>query len=135
MLKIHCCCSRAGQPERPGSSFLIACRSRQVHPEKLKMKSSLALAAALAAIAFAGTAFAGPAEDIIAKEKCGKCHTAETTKKAPSWASVAQKYKGDPGAEAKVVNHLKTGGTDEHLIVKASDADLKAVAAVVLSSK
>ena len=99
------------------------------------MKLPLALAAAFTTLAFAGTAFAGPAEDIIAKEKCSKCHTAVTTKKAPSCASVAEKYKGKPDAEAKVVNHLKTGGTDEHLIVKASDADLKAVAAIVLSSK
>jgi cytochrome c len=135
ILEIHCCCSHGGQPERPGNSFLIAWRSRQVHSEKLKMKLPLALAAAFTTLAFAGTAFAGPAEDIIAKEKCGKCHTAQTTKKAPSWASVAEKYKGDAGAEAKVINHLKTGGKDDHLVVKASDADLKAISAIVLSSK
>ena len=99
------------------------------------MKSPLAIAAALATVAFAGTAFAGPAEDIIAKEKCGKCHTAETTKKAPSWASVAEKYKGNAGAEAKLVTMLKTGGTEDHPKVAASDADLKAVVAIVLSSK
>jgi cytochrome c len=99
------------------------------------MKLNLAIAAACATFAFAGSAFAGPADDIIAKEKCSKCHTAQTTKKAPSWASVAEKYKGDAGAEAKIVNHLKTGGKDDHLVVKASDADLKAVAAIVLSSK
>jgi cytochrome c551/c552 len=39
----------------------------------------------------------------MAKEKCSSCHTATTTKKAPSFASVAQKYKGDAGAEAKLV--------------------------------
>ena len=91
--------------------------------------------AAAVTFAFAGSAFAGPAEDIIAKEKCGSCHTATTTKKAPSWGSVAQKYKGDAGAEAKIVNFLKTGGTEDHKKVAASDADLKAVAAVVLASK
>ena len=88
-----------------------------------------------AALALSGVAFAGPAEDIIAKEKCGSCHTSTTTKKAPSWASVAQKYKGDAGAEAKIVALLKTGGAEDHKKVTASDADLKAVAAVVLSSK
>ena len=50
-------------------------------------------------------------------------------------ASVAQKYKGDAGAEAKIVNMLKTGGADDHKKIAASDADLKAVAAIVLSSK
>lgn len=91
--------------------------------------------AACAILGVSGVAFAGPAEDIIAKEKCGSCHTASTTKKGPSWASVAQKYKGDAGAEAKIVSMLKTGGSDDHKKVTASDADLKAVAAIVLSSK
>jgi cytochrome c len=93
------------------------------------------LAAAVVSVAFAGSALAGPAEDIIAKEKCGSCHTASTTKKGPSWASVAQKYKGDAGAEAKIVTLLKTGGPEDHKKVAASDADLKAIANVVLSSK
>ena len=100
----------------------------------MTMKLSLTLAAA-ASLLLAGNAFAGPAEDIIAKEKCGSCHTASTTKKGPSWASLAQKYKGDAGAEAKLVNMLKTGGPDDHKKVAASDADLKAIVAIVLASK
>jgi len=99
------------------------------------MRLPLAIATAFAAVAIAGPAFAGSAEDIIAKEKCGKCHTATTTKKAPSWASVAEKYKGKADAEAKLIDMLKTGGKDEHLVVKASDADLKAIVAIVLASK
>lgn len=98
-------------------------------------KLPFTLAAAAVSLAFAGSAFAGAAEDIIAKEKCGSCHTATTTKKGPSWASVAQKYKGDAGAEGKIVNMLKTGGPDDHKKVAASDADLKAIAQIVLSSK
>ncbi len=98
-------------------------------------KFQFTYAAAVVSVAFAGSALAGPAEDIIAKEKCGSCHTASTTKKGPSWASVAQKYKGDAAAESKLVTMLKTGGADDHKKVAASDADLKAVVAVVLSSK
>ena len=90
---------------------------------------------AAAALAFGGNALAGPAEDLITANKCSKCHTATTTKKAPSWASLAEKYKGDPKAEAKLVNVLKTGGPDDHSKVAASDADLKAVVAIVLASK
>ena len=97
-------------------------------------KLSLAVAAA-ACLAFAGNAFADAADDIIAKEKCGSCHTATTTKKGPSWASVAQKYKGDAAAEGKIVTLLKTGGADDHKKVAASDADLKAIAQKVLASK
>ena len=99
------------------------------------MKLIPTIAAFGATLAFSGLAFAGPAEDIIAKEKCGSCHTASTTKKGPSWASVAQKYKGDAGAEAKLINFLKTGGAEDHKKIAASDADLKAIAAIVLSSK
>ena len=96
-------------------------------------KLSFTLAAA--AFAFAGAASAGSAEDLIAAGKCSSCHTATTTKKAPSWASIAQKYKGDAGAEAKLVTMLKTGGADDHKKVAASDADLKAIVAIVMSSK
>jgi cytochrome c551/c552 len=102
---------------------------------EIMTKLSFTLVAAAVSFAFAGSAFAAPADDIIAKEKCHNCHTAQTTKKAPSWASVAQKYNGDAAAESKIVSFLKTGGAEDHKKVAASDADLKAVAAVVLSSK
>lgn len=98
------------------------------------MKSTFAIAAAVAALAFSGTAYAGAGEDLIAKEKCSKCHTATTTKKGPSFASVAAKYKADAGAAAKLADMLKSGGND-HDKVAASDADLKAAIAVVLASK
>ena len=102
------------------------------------MKPNLALS--LAATAFVATTFAAPAwsasaEEIIAKEKCSKCHTATTTKKAPSFADVAAKYKGKPDAVPKLVEMLKTGGPDDHNKVVASDADLKAVVEHVLSMK
>ncbi|HYJ99150.1 MAG TPA: hypothetical protein VEX14_13905 [Burkholderiaceae bacterium] len=67
------------------------------------MKLILTIAVSSAALAISGPAFAAPADDIIAKEKCGSCHTASTTKKGPSWASVAEKYKGNAAAEAKIV--------------------------------
>jgi cytochrome c len=99
------------------------------------MKLGLSIATAVATLALAGAASAGPAEDLIAKEKCSKCHTATTTKKGPSWADVAAKNKGKADAEARIVDMLKTGGKDDHNKVAASDADLKAIAQIVLSSK
>ena len=99
------------------------------------MKRSTAIIAAVAGFAIGGGANAGTAEDLIAANKCAKCHTATTTKKAPSFASLAEKYKGKPDAEAKLVATLKTGGPDDHAKVAASDADLKAIVAFVLSSK
>jgi cytochrome c551/c552 len=99
------------------------------------MKLILTIAVSSATLAISGPAFAAPADDIIAKEKCGSCHTASTTKKGPSWASVAEKYKGNAAAEAKIVEFLKTGGTEDHKKVAASDADLKAIAGKVLAAK
>ena len=89
------------------------------------------LALAATASVWAGT----PAEDLIASNKCTKCHTAKTTKKAPSFADVAAKYKGQAGAEAKIAEMLKTGGADAHDKVAGSDAELKAIAAAVLATK
>jgi cytochrome c len=100
--------------------------------------SRIALALVVGA-AFAAPAFAGSAEDIIAAEKCSKCHTASTTKKGPSWASIATKYKGNAEAPNKIFLQLKNGGKvgdeDDHKKVPASDADLKAIAAIVLATK
>ena len=102
----------------------------------MKLTFAIAIAAAYAATTLASPVFAGPAEDIMAKAKCNKCHTATTTKKGPSFADVAAKYKGKPDPTAALVDLLKTGGKDDHEVVKgASDADLKAVIAVVLAAK
>lgn len=103
------------------------------------MKFSLTLVAASAAMIIGGNAFAGAGEDLAATEKCNKCHTAKTTKKGPSWGSVAEKYKGKADAPDKLFTYLKSGGKqsdgDDHKKVEASDADLKALVNVVLSSK
>jgi cytochrome c551/c552 len=103
------------------------------------MKSSIAIIAAVFCAAFAATASAGPTEDLITKEKCSKCHTEKTTKKGPSWASVAEKYKGHAEAPNKIFLQLKNGGKvgdeDDHKKVTASDAEIKEIVKVVLSSK
>ncbi|MDE2370034.1 MAG: hypothetical protein KGN16_13775 [Burkholderiales bacterium] len=107
------------------------------------MKVSIATLAALTALAYSGLALAG-AEDIIEKEKCHKCHTATTTKKGPSWASLAEKYKGKADMPPKLIQMLKTGvplsgktgEDDQHKkLAGVSDADLKAIVDIVLSSK
>lgn len=95
--------------------------------------------ATIVAAALASPALAASGEDIVAAEKCSKCHTATTTKKAPSWASVALKYKGNPDAASKIFTELKNGGKigdeDDHKKVKGTDDEIKAVVQIVLSSK
>ncbi len=103
------------------------------------MKLTTAALAAVALLTLGCTATAGPAEDIIAAEKCNKCHTASTTKKGPSWASIATKYKGNAEAPAKLFKELRAGGKigeeDDHKKVPGSDAELNAIVGIVLSSK
>ena len=74
-------------------------------------------------------------EQLVAANKCGLCHGAKTAPKELQFAAFAAKYKGQADATATLVNLLKTGGANDHPKVKASDADLAAIAAVVLSSK
>ncbi|OGB06469.1 MAG: hypothetical protein A3E25_00475 [Burkholderiales bacterium RIFCSPHIGHO2_12_FULL_69_20] len=103
------------------------------------MRIDLPLAVASFVLALSGPVFAGPGEDLAAAQKCSKCHTAKTTKKGPSWASVAEKYAGKADASDKLFVYLKTGGKmsddDDHKKVEATDADIKALVAVVLASR
>lgn len=101
------------------------------------MRLPIAFAAAL--IAWGGVAHAATGEEVIAAQKCNKCHTATTTKKGPSYASVAAKYKGKPDAAATLFKALKAGGKmgdeDDHKKLEVSDDEIRAVVAVVLASK
>lgn len=102
------------------------------------MRLPLAIAAAFAAVALAGPAVAASAEDIIGKEKCSKCHKAETSKKGPSFADLAKKYKGKD-VSARLFTQLKNGGKvgeeEDHKKLAASDDEIKAVVQYVLSAK
>jgi cytochrome c len=103
------------------------------------MRLPLATLATLATLAFVGPALAASADEIIDKEKCHKCHTEKDTKKAPAWASIAAKYKGNADAPNKIFMELKKGGKvgdeDDHKKVEGTDAEIKSVVQVVLSSK
>jgi cytochrome c len=103
------------------------------------MKLSLATTAALLALALGGSAYAASAEEIIASNKCTKCHKETTSKKGPSYKDVAAKYAGKADAANKLFAGLKAGGKmgdeDDHKQLKASDDEIKAVVAYVLSRK
>jgi cytochrome c len=67
-----------------------------------------------AAVVFAATgAFAqqvdpSAAEALAKKSGCLKCHSVSQKKDAPSYKSIAEKYKGKPDAEQKLYTHLTT---------------------------
>ena len=67
-----------------------------------------------AALAFAATGAsaqqvdASGAEALAKKSGCLKCHSVSQKKDAPSYKSIAEKYKGKPDAEQKLYTHLTT---------------------------
>ncbi len=84
---------------------------------------------ALVFTSFAHAAVDADAAKALAKQNnCFKCHAIDKDKDGPSYHSVAEKYKGKPNAEAKLINHLTSGEKakfpdgheEEHKIVKTS---------------
>lgn len=82
------------------------------------------------------------AKAIYKKEKCNKCHSPDKSKSGPSFKKIAEKYKGKPDGEEKVIKAVTTGptvklddGTEEkHKIIKTEDpAQLKNLAQWILS--
>src|SRR5512142_2750447 len=110
-------CRSSCHPSSPHGQVPALARHRSS-----SMKFVLALSAAIGLILTTATASAGTGEDLITANKCSKCHTATTTKKAPSFAAIAEKYKGKPEASAAIVEMLKTGGKDDQAKVAASEA-------------
>ena len=84
---------------------------------------SFAAAAAVAADSDAALALAR-------QNNCLKCHAVDKDKDGPSYKSVAAKYKGKAGAEARLLEHITSGEKakfpdgheEEHKIVKTSPA-------------
>lgn len=90
----------------------------------------------------AGCALAGPAAadlKLAQKEGCLGCHTVDKKLVGPAWKDVAAKYKGDAGAEARLLKKVREGGKGNWgEIVQppntaTSDADLKILVKFALS--
>ena len=89
----------------------------------------------------AGAGNALGSEDLAKKYNCLTCHTVDKKVIGPSYQDVAAKYKGDAGAEAKLVAKIKNGGSGVWGQIpmppnaSVPDADIKALAKWVLSAK
>lgn len=89
----------------------------------------------IAATAFAGLSHAAVNADAAAalakKSDCMKCHAIDKDKKATSFKKIAEKWKGKPDAEAKLIDAVtkgpkvkqKDGTEEEHKIVATKDAN------------
>jgi cytochrome c len=67
--------------------------------------------AAAAALVVAGAAQAQSAEDLLKKHGCTACHAVDKKLVGPAYNDVANKYKGDAGAAAKLAEKVKKGGS------------------------
>jgi cytochrome c len=82
----------------------------------------------VAASAFAVDADAAKA--LARQNKCFDCHAIVKDKDGPAYHKVAEKYKGKPNAEARLIEHLTTGEKakfpdgheEDHKIIKTSPA-------------
>ena len=96
------------------------------------MKNIVA-ALALTGLMVAGSAMATDMPALAKKNGCVACHSIDKKIMGPAWMDVSKKYKGDKGAQAKMVEKLKEG--KGHMKVNASDAELKAAVGYALSAK
>jgi cytochrome c len=99
--------------------------------------TSLIVSAGL--LAGAGNALAS--EALAKKHNCLACHAIDKKLVGPSYQEVAAKYKGDAGAEAKLVAKVKNGGSGVWGQVPmppnstVPDADIKTLVKWVLATK
>jgi cytochrome c len=83
----------------------------------------LLIVAAALAVGVGATGVAQASEDLAKSSGCATCHAMDTKKMGPSFKDIAKKYKGNAGAEAKLVEALSKG--QGHPAVKASPDDIK----------
>lgn len=68
------------------------------------------------------------AKALAKQNNCMKCHAIDKEKDGPAFKKTAEKYKGKPNAEARLVEHITSGEKakfpdgheEEHKIVKTS---------------
>ena len=89
----------------------------------------------------AGTGNALASDALAKKYGCLACHTVDKKLIGPAYKDVAAKYKGDAGAEAKLVTKVKNGGAGAWGQIPmppnaaVPDADIKILVKWVLSAK
>lgn len=94
------------------------------HPIRIVPALSVA-----AAFAFSGAAFAvdaDAAKELAKQNNCFKCHMITKDHDGPPYKKVAEKYRGKPDAEARLIKHITSGEKakfadgheEEHKIVK-----------------
>jgi len=82
--------------------------------------------------------------DLARKSGCLACHSVEKKVVGPAWSDVADRYRNDDGARARLIAKVKSGGKGNWLQVtggvpmppyspRVADADIEALVDFVLS--
>ncbi len=74
------------------------------------MLTKFALTYVVAGLFVAGTAFAADMPELAKKSGCVACHAIDKKLVGPAWQEVANKYKGDAEAPAKLSAKIVSGG-------------------------
>ena len=82
---------------------------KRVPPHFLAVAAAFGVA--LGASTEATAVDAAAAQQLARQSNCLKCHAVDRKKEGPAYKDVAAKYKGDKGAEAKLVEKVKKGGS------------------------
>jgi len=96
---------------------------------------------AAAALAAAAPSFAADELALAQKSGCTACHAVDKKIVGPAYKEVAAKYKADKGAEAKLADKVKKGGSGVWGQVpmppntQVKDEDVKALVKWILSLK
>jgi cytochrome c len=104
----------------------------------MKYGFNLALVAAVAAASLSSPAHAS--QELIKKARCVACHAVDAKRVGPAYRDVAQKYRGQADAAARLFEKIRHGGTGAWGQIpmppngadKISDADLKTVVQWIL---
>lgn len=98
-------------------------------------------AGALCAALWSGTAAAASPEELLKSSGCTACHAVDKPLVGPSYKDVANKYRGQKDAEAKLVEKVKKGGSGVWGQVPmppnahVKDEDIRAMVKHILSLK
>jgi len=92
------------------------------------LTATLAGAALLLFLPAAYAVDADAAKALARQNNCFKCHAIDKEKDGPAYKKVAEKFKGKPNAEARLIEHITSGEKakfpdgheEEHKIVKTS---------------
>ena len=124
------------------ASPIVLPRFYRTFPMKLALTIVALAASCVVSIAHAA---GGPSVDPVAaaqiasKNACFGCHQVNRTVVGPSFQQIASKYQSDPGAELKMMQKIKQGGSGVWGMLpmpshpNMSDADIKTVAQWILA--